>query len=97
MAAFTSSILAFSGSLNLRMNLPLLRSTRPGRSALNTCASGVSFQSTRVFTNAEFSEEVRELGNWKSLKGSQTSRENGSLLLPPKKLGISDIFSLFDD
>ncbi|RYR18556.1 hypothetical protein Ahy_B03g063188 isoform C [Arachis hypogaea] len=28
MAAFTSSILAFSGSLNLRMNLPLLRSTR---------------------------------------------------------------------
>ncbi|CAN0854580.1 hypothetical protein LINGRAHAP2_LOCUS5951, partial [Linum grandiflorum] len=78
-AALTSSILAFSGSLNLLTNFPLLLSTlchlsflssfstflsplicstrssststlissffSPGRSALNTCASGVSFQS----------------------------------------------------
>jgi len=71
----------------------------PGMSALNTCSSGVSFQSTRVLTNAEFSrpdsgkEEERELGKGKSLKGSHTSREKGSktlLLRPPNKLGISD-------
>jgi hypothetical protein len=54
-----------------------------------------------VLTNAEFSrdnsgkEAEIELDNGKSLNGSKTSRENGSntlLLLPPKKLGISDIF-----
>ncbi|MCI21728.1 hypothetical protein A2U01_0042898, partial [Trifolium medium] len=57
----------------------------PGRSDLDTCASGVSFQSTRVLTNAEFSRgneaESAELGNGKSFKGSQTSRENGSKTL----------------
>ncbi|KAL4571105.1 hypothetical protein LXL04_017856 [Taraxacum kok-saghyz] len=67
-----------------------------GRSALNTCASGVSFQSTRVFTNAEVSLEASdEDENGKSLKGSQISIENGSkmlLRLPPKKLGTIDIF-----
>jgi hypothetical protein len=50
-----------------------------------------------VLTNAEFSRDSsgKELDNGKSLNGSKTSRENGSntlLLLPPKKLGISDIF-----
>jgi len=75
----------------------------PGMSALKTCASGVSFQSTWVLTNAEFwressEEEERELGKGKSLKGSHTSREKGSktlLLRPPKKLGISDILNLY--
>ncbi|KAJ9548311.1 hypothetical protein OSB04_020854 [Centaurea solstitialis] len=70
----------------------------PGRSALNTCASGVSFQSTRVFTKAEVSLEASddEVGKGKSLKGSQTSKLNGSKMLlrrPPKKLGMIDIFS----
>ncbi|KAL6974997.1 hypothetical protein U1Q18_052803 [Sarracenia purpurea var. burkii] len=65
----------------------------PGRSALNTWASGVSFQSTRVFANAEFSRE--NSGNGRFLKGSQTSREKGSKTPPrrlPKKLGMIDIF-----
>ena len=66
----------------------------PRRSAFNTCASGVSFQSIRMLTKAEFSLEI-----WvgKSLSGSHTFRENGSkilLHLPPKKLGIIDIFEL---
>ncbi|KAJ7947013.1 Proline transporter 1 [Quillaja saponaria] len=89
--ALTRSTFAFSGSLNLLKNFPLLLSTRchvsflssfstflspliwrtlsssisiltssflsPGRSALNTWASGVSFQSIRVFAKAEFSRE----------------------------------------
>ncbi|KAJ9548312.1 hypothetical protein OSB04_020855 [Centaurea solstitialis] len=70
----------------------------PGRSALNTWASGVSFQSTRVFTKAEVSLEAsnEEVGKGKSLKGSQTSKLKGSKMLlrrPPKKLGMIDIFS----
>jgi len=71
----------------------------PRMSAFKTCASGVSFQSTWVLTNAEFwgKEEERELGKGKSLKGSHTSREKGSktlLLRPPKKLGISDMLTI---
>ena len=44
-----------------------------------------------MLTKAEFSWESNE----KFLKGSHTSMENGSKLLPrrlPKKLGIKDIF-----
>ena len=133
MLAFTSSTFAFSGSLNLLMNFPLLRSILchlsffsscslllsplicrtppssistftssfliPGRSALNTWASGVSFQSMRVLAKAEVSraEEgtlARELENGKPSKGSQTSKEKGSKTLlrrPPKMLGINAI------
>ncbi|RWR97320.1 hypothetical protein CKAN_02674800 [Cinnamomum micranthum f. kanehirae] len=53
---------------------------RPGRSALNTWASGVSFQSIRALANADVS--LRRLGlvsplllNGKSWNGSQMSRE----------------------
>ena len=70
---------------------------RPGRSALKTWASGVSFQSMRVLTKAEFSSRGKEgEGKGKSFKGSQTSREKGSkmlLLRLPKKLGIIDILN----
>ncbi|KVI11914.1 hypothetical protein Ccrd_009654, partial [Cynara cardunculus var. scolymus] len=72
----------------------------PGRSALKTCASGVSFQSTRVFTKAEVSlqeSDPDEVGKGKSLNGSQISMANGSKMLfrrPPKKLGMIDIFCL---
>jgi len=67
----------------------------PGMSAVNTCASGVSFQSTRVLTNAEFSRADSGKGN--SLKGSHTFREKGSktlLLRPLNKLGISDMLMI---
>ncbi|KAI5386680.1 hypothetical protein KIW84_072998 [Lathyrus oleraceus] len=137
MEAFTCSVFAFSGNLNLLKNFPLLRSTRchssflssfstllsplicrtlssststftssffsPGISALKTCASGVSFQSTRVLTKAGFSRgneaESEEFENGKSFKGSQTSREKGSktlLLRPLKKLGIRDMFDIVE-
>ncbi|XWS74068.1 hypothetical protein CRYUN_Cryun02cG0183600 [Craigia yunnanensis] len=85
----------FHGSLDL-IHLGILS---PGTSALNTCASGVSFQSIWVLTKAEVSgvcvvsEEEKEKG--KFLKGSQTSREKGSKTLLrrlPEKLGIRDIF-----
>uniref|UniRef100_A0A7C9D9Y3 Uncharacterized protein n=1 Tax=Opuntia streptacantha TaxID=393608 RepID=A0A7C9D9Y3_OPUST len=139
-AAFTSSILAFSGRRNRRRNLPLARSTRchlsffsscslvlspliwrilpsststftssfltPGRSTLNTWASGVSFQSTLVLTNCDVSRAA-ELGctleraeDKNPSNGSQTSRENGSNTLVfrlPKKLGISDMVGKFRD
>ncbi|XBH85837.1 hypothetical protein VPH35_073645 [Triticum aestivum] len=129
MDAFTCSALAFSGSLNLRRNLPLLRSTRchvsvfsscslfrspliwrmlpsststftssffsPGTSALNTCATGVSFQSIRAPAKATVSEEVRGTRlplpsepKGKPSKGSQRSREKGSNTLLRR---ISDI------
>ncbi|KAK2975661.1 hypothetical protein RJ640_025957 [Escallonia rubra] len=132
MAAFTWSILAFSGSLNRRTNLPLLLSTRchlsvfsscsllrspltwitlpsststftssffnPGRSTLTTCASGVSFQSTRGLATAAVS--LPQLGALatapKPSNGSKMAREKGSkmlLRLPPKKLGIRAMFS----
>ncbi|KVI09872.1 hypothetical protein Ccrd_011724 [Cynara cardunculus var. scolymus] len=89
--AFTSSTFALSGSLNLRINFPLLLSTRchvsplsslslflspliwstrsssistftssffsPGTSALNTCASAVSFQSILAFANNAVSDD----------------------------------------
>ncbi|CAN1150642.1 hypothetical protein LINPERPRIM_LOCUS18089, partial [Linum perenne] len=129
--ALTSSIFAFSGSLNLLMNFPLLLSTlchvsflssfstflsplicstrssststltssffSPGMSALNTCASGVSFQSILVFTKAEFSppgmRDEADEGKFRAENGSHASRaENGSVRRLPKKLGISDIF-----
>jgi len=68
----------------------------PGRSALNTCASGVSFQSMRVLAIAAVSLETSERGKERAVSnGSQTSREKGSktlVLRPvPKKLGMSDI------
>uniref|UniRef100_A0A453IFB4 Uncharacterized protein n=1 Tax=Aegilops tauschii subsp. strangulata TaxID=200361 RepID=A0A453IFB4_AEGTS len=139
MAALIWSALASSGSLNLRRNLPLLRSTlcqvsvfsscsllrspliwstlpsststftssffSPGTSALNTCASGVSFQSIRAPAKAAVSELMR--GNegkrlpplllppepkGKPSKGSQRSREKGSKALPR---GISDMAARF--
>ncbi|GAB4860171.1 hypothetical protein Ancab_011649 [Ancistrocladus abbreviatus] len=72
----------------------------PGRSALKTWASGVSFQSIRMFANWDVScaDELGTLASTVELKklsanGSQTSRENGSKTLvrrPPKKLGMSD-------
>ncbi|CAN1167062.1 hypothetical protein LINPERPRIM_LOCUS34581, partial [Linum perenne] len=132
-AAFTSSIFAFSGSLNLLTNFPLLLSTLchvsflssfstflsplicstrssststftssffiPGRSALNTCASGVSFQSIRVLANAEFSPVERG----RSRNGSIRAENGSKKSLPPlrrrfpKKLGIRDIFSDFPE
>nr|GMD35890.1 Proline transporter 1 [Ipomoea batatas] len=99
--AFTSSIFAFSGSRNLLRNLPLLRSTRPGRSALNTWASGVSFQSIRALAKADVSPAeapgafATALENGNPWKGSHRSREKGSKMLlrrVPKMLGIKDIF-----
>ena len=51
-----------------------------------------------MLTNAKLSigkEERELLGKGKSLKESQTSRENGSKMLflqPPKRLGINNIF-----
>ncbi|KAF4349461.1 hypothetical protein G4B88_026241, partial [Cannabis sativa] len=59
-----------------------------------------SEHSTRALTKAEFSSDSfgkDELDKGKSLNGSQTSREKGSKTLlrrPPKKLGMSDMFSL---
>ena len=125
MPAFTSSTFTFSGNLNHRMNLPLLRSTRchlsffssfsmllsplicsilpsststftssfftPGRSALKTWASGVSFQSMRVFANDAVSPgtDRAPLVNGKSWNGSHKS--NMLFRRPLKKLGIRDI------
>jgi len=68
----------------------------PGRSALNTWASGVSVQSMRVLTRAEFSRGMRgDEGKGKSLNGSK--EENGSKMMSRdrllKKLGIFAIFS----
>ncbi|BAS70261.1 Os01g0136050, partial [Oryza sativa Japonica Group] len=117
MLAFTWSTLAFSGSLNRRMNCPLLRSTRchlsflssfsllrcplitstlpsststftssfltPGRSALKTCDSGVSFQSTRALAKAAVSRsEVAGTRERKTpSKGSQKSAKGSNTLL----------------
>jgi len=58
---------------------------------LKTWASGVSFQSMRVLTKAEFSREMREEeGKGKSLNGSK--EEKGSKMMSRdrllKKLGI---------
>ena len=62
----------------------------PGRSALKTWASGVSFQSIRALANEEVScTEVKSPS-----KGSHMSRENGSNTLvrrPPKMLGMRDM------
>uniref|UniRef100_A0A0E0AGQ8 Uncharacterized protein n=1 Tax=Oryza glumipatula TaxID=40148 RepID=A0A0E0AGQ8_9ORYZ len=104
MDALICSGLALSGRRNLRRNLPLLRSTRchcPGTSALNTCASGVSFQSIRAPAKAAVSEEAPRGKDGKMLplllppepkgkpsKGSQRSREKGSNTLLRR---ISDI------
>ncbi|VFQ82571.1 unnamed protein product [Cuscuta campestris] len=68
----------------------------PGRSALNTWLSGVSFQSIRAFANADVSLGVlTAFENGNPWKGSQKSRENGSGTWlrerPPKKLGIREI------
>ena len=107
--------LSFFSSLSLLLSplicktLPSSNSTltssffRPGRSALKTWASGVSFQSMRVLANAVVSlansdrgADMAVLVKGKSWKGSQMSREKGSkmlLLRPPKRvLGIRDIF-----
>ncbi|XBI70770.1 hypothetical protein VPH35_065174 [Triticum aestivum] len=74
----------------------------PGTSALNTCASGVSFQSIRAPAKAAVSELMR--GNegkrlllppepkGKPSKGSQRSGEKGSKALPR---GISDMAARF--
>ncbi|KAG0551797.1 hypothetical protein BDA96_01G454000 [Sorghum bicolor] len=74
----------------------------PGTSALNTCASGVSFQSIRAPAKAAVSELVR--GNdgkrlllppepkGKPSKGSQRSREKGSNTLLRR---ISDMVERF--
>ena len=73
----------------------------PGRSALKTWASGISFQSIHVLAKAEVSPTVlgmleREVLNRKPSKGSQRSREKGSKMLlrqpPPRTLGMSNIF-----
>ncbi|CAL9085514.1 unnamed protein product [Musa acuminata var. zebrina] len=72
----------------------------PGRSALNTCASGVSFQSTRAAAKADASpgtvagEKEREVWKGKPWMGSQASREKGSKMRPrrePNPKGVSDI------
>ncbi|CAL9057003.1 unnamed protein product, partial [Musa banksii] len=77
----------------------------PGRSAVNTWASGVSFQSTRAALKAEASPEKATGGKerrgkqrgdskGKPSKGSQTSREKGSktsLRQGPNPKGMSDI------
>uniref|UniRef100_A0A0D9Z548 Uncharacterized protein n=1 Tax=Oryza glumipatula TaxID=40148 RepID=A0A0D9Z548_9ORYZ len=107
MDALICSGLVFSGSRNLRRNLPLLRSTRchfPGTSALNTCASGVSFQSMRAPAKAAVSEEVPRGKDGKMLpllllpepkgkpsKGSQRSREKGSNMLLRRIIDIVGI------
>ncbi|KAI6669306.1 hypothetical protein NL676_004191 [Syzygium grande] len=69
----------------------------PGRSTLNTCDSGVSFQSIRAFAMAVASRSPPE--GWtaatpKPSKGSHMSREKGSKTpawRPTKKLGTSDM------
>ncbi|KAG0629223.1 hypothetical protein M758_1G086600 [Ceratodon purpureus] len=100
---------ALSGRRNLRMKLPLLRSTRcqvsvfctssfcrcplmlsvrpssictctsslrrPGRSALNTCSEGVSFQSTLVLATARASRANDVAG---ALSKSDTITSSGS-------------------
>ncbi|GJN33337.1 hypothetical protein PR202_gb21928 [Eleusine coracana subsp. coracana] len=53
----------------------------PGRSALNTCASGVSFQSTRAAANAAVSSPEEDDGTMERnmlSKGSHRSMEKGS-------------------
>uniref|UniRef100_A0A8R7U7S9 Uncharacterized protein n=1 Tax=Triticum urartu TaxID=4572 RepID=A0A8R7U7S9_TRIUA len=72
----------------------------PGTSALNTCASGVSFQSIRAPAKAAVSEDARGNEGKKLLlppepkgkpsKGSVRSREKGSKALPR---GISDMIA----
>ncbi|ERM95761.1 hypothetical protein AMTR_s00023p00249070 [Amborella trichopoda] len=75
----------------------------PGRSASNTWALSVSFQSNLTFKKVEslgLVREEKELGfvlkgeGKKASKGSQMSGEKGpwTLDLHPKKLGIKDIF-----
>ncbi|KAJ8639059.1 hypothetical protein MRB53_015753 [Persea americana] len=104
--SFFSSYSLFLSPLICR-TLPYSSSTftssffRPGRSALKTWASGVSFQSIWALANAEVSlpklELVRALLlNGKPRNGSQMSSEKGSKTLDrrPKKLGMSDILSL---
>ncbi|KAK7814681.1 hypothetical protein CFP56_002716 [Quercus suber] len=49
----------------------------PGRSALNTWASGVSFQSTWALTKAEVSLQTEVQIEWEILNGSQISSKNG--------------------
>ena len=75
----------------------------PGRSALKTWASGVSFQSMRALVKAEVSrvEEgtlARGVVKGNPSKGSQMSREKGSKMLLrrplPRTLEMSDIFEL---
>nr|ACU16052.1 unknown [Glycine max] len=57
----------------------------PGKSALNTCDSGVSFQSTRAFTKAETSLSESE--------GAQMLVEKGSMMfLLLSNDGIRDMF-----
>ena len=67
----------------------------PGRSALKTWASGVSFQSMRVFANDAVSPGTDRAPpmNGKSWNGSH--RSNMLFRRPPKKLGIKDIFWKF--
>ncbi|KAL3838457.1 hypothetical protein ACJIZ3_023048 [Penstemon smallii] len=73
----------------------------PGTSALNTCASGVSFQSIRAPAKDDTSRAGPDaFASWpENGKPSNGSHENGSIteLLPrlPKKLGIRDIFFFF--
>ena len=60
----------------------------PGKSALNTCASGVSFQSTRALAKVETS--------LLELSGAHMSDGNWSNMFRlPKKLGIRDILMDF--
>lgn len=74
---------------------------KPGRSALNTCASGVSFQSMGALAKAEVSRDdegalARVEGKLKPSNGSQTSNENWSKMLlrrPQEMLGMSDMLN----
>ncbi|CAI9772958.1 unnamed protein product [Fraxinus pennsylvanica] len=71
----------------------------PGRSALKTWASGVSFQPMQALENAEVLRPelwtlATELEKGKSSKGSQISKDNGLktfLCWLPKKLRIRDV------
>nr|ACN29022.1 unknown [Zea mays]ACR36591.1 unknown [Zea mays] len=67
----------------------------PGRSALNTCASGVSFQSMRALAKAAVSEAAAADDDDGTMerntlsKGSKRSTENGSNTLPRLTSDIS--------
>lgn len=71
----------------------------PGRSAMKTWASGVSFQSILVLDMAVVSlakagSDAARVLKLNGIQGSQMSREKGSktLVRLPKKLGMIDIF-----